>query len=71
MQPGSPSLPHLSWDDKESTGPIIEGNIQPEGTPYVVVAENEKMLISSNTRSEVLVNDESADVSGWRAKVTD
>lgn len=60
----------MSWDDKDPIGPIIGGNIQPEGTPYVVVAEDGKILVSSNTRSEVFVNDGSGDVDMWRAAAT-
>ena len=42
---------------------------KPEGTPYVVVAEDGKVLVSSNTRSELFVHDggEGLEVGeGWR-----
>lgn len=56
----------LSWDDKE---PIIiqpAGDVYPEGTPYVVVGGDGKIMVSSNTQSAVFVNDGDATASGWR-----
>lgn len=56
----------LSWDDKE---PIIikpAGDVFPEGTPYVTVADDGKIIVSSNTQSAVFVNDGDAAADGWR-----
>lgn len=61
----------LSWDDKD---PIIikpNGNVFPEGTHYVLVLDDGKIMVSSNTRSEIFVNDGDAAADGWRVAETD
>lgn len=60
----------LSWDDKE---PILlrpEGDIRPQGTPYVNVGKDGKILVSSNTESAVFVNDGDAHPDKWRLAST-
>lgn len=56
----------LSWDDKESIIIKPEGDIFPQGTPYVVIADDGKIIVSSNTQSAVFVNDGDAAADGWR-----
>lgn len=56
----------LSRDDKKSIIIKPEGDVLPGGTPYVVVADNGKIIVSSNTQSAVFVNGGDASVDGWR-----
>jgi len=56
----------LSWDDKVPTWLRPSDGTNPEGTPYVVVADDGTIIISSNTEAAVFVNDGDASAGGWR-----
>jgi len=56
----------LSWDDKEPTWIRPSDGTNPEGTPYVVVANDGTIMVSSHTESAVFVNNGDASADGWR-----
>lgn len=56
----------LSWDDKVPTWIRPLDGTNPEGTPYVVVADDGTIMVSSNTEAAVFVNDGDAAADTWK-----